>query len=121
MAVILGEPEAASCMDILASEPRLLISAGTAAEALIVAGRRNLGTQMQRMIEELALEIVPVTLATARQVAACYAKWGKGVHKAGLNFGDCFAYAIAQEHQCGLLFIGRDFSKTDVRSALSHM
>jgi ribonuclease VapC len=117
MAVILGEPEAPSCMNILASEPRLLISAGTAAEALIVAGRRNIGAHMQRMIDELSLEIVPVTLATARQVAACYAKWGKGVHPAGLNFGDCFAYALAQEHKCALLFVGQDFVRTDTRRA----
>jgi ribonuclease VapC len=117
MAIILGEPEAPSCMNILASTPRLLMSAGTAAEALIVAGRRQIGPHMQRMIDELSLEIIPVTRSTARQVAACHAKWGKGVHPAGLNFGDCFAYALAQEHECPLLFVGQDFGRTDVRSA----
>jgi len=121
MAVILGEAEASSCMNILASEPRLLMSAGTAAEALIVADRRHISTQMQRMINELSVEIIPITLATARQVTACYARWGKGVHQAGLNFGDCFAYALAQEHQCPLLFIGQDFAWTDVRKAINNV
>jgi ribonuclease VapC len=45
-------------------------------------------------------------------------KWGKGVHKAKLNFIDCFAYVTAQEYHCDLLFVGQDFSKTDLRSAL---
>ena len=44
---------------------------------------------------------------------------GRGFHPAGLNFGDCFAYALAEEQNCPLLFIGNDFSKTDIRSALT--
>ncbi|HYI71714.1 MAG TPA: type II toxin-antitoxin system VapC family toxin, partial [Skermanella sp.] len=53
-----------------------------------------------------------------RRIAQAYERWGKGVHPAGLNFGDCFAYAVASEHSCPLLFIGDDFSKTDLRQAL---
>ena len=53
----------------------------------------------------------------ARRVAQANARWGKGVHPAGLNFGDCFAYALARKHECPLLFVGNDFSKTDVARA----
>jgi ribonuclease VapC len=118
LAIVFGEAKADACIRVLASEPDVLVSAGTAAEALIVAGRRNVGEEMARLLEGLGFEIVTVTSATARRIAQAYARWGKGVHPAGLNFGDCFAYAIAKEHFCPLLFLGDDFSKTDVESIL---
>ena len=88
------------------------------AEALIVAGRRNVGEEAARLIDGLGFEIVSVTAASARRIGAAYARWGKGLHPAGLNFGDCFAYEIAKEHSCPLLYVGDDFSKTDLESAL---
>jgi ribonuclease VapC len=72
---------------------------------------------MARLIEELGFEIVNVTPASARRVADAYGKWGKGAHSAGLNFGDCFAYEVAKEHRCPLLFVGADFARTDISSA----
>jgi len=62
-----------------------------------------------------------VTEAMARMVAGAYGRWGKGVHTAGLNFGDCFAYEVAKEHSCPLLFVGQDFSKTDVENVLKRV
>ena len=53
-------------------------------------------------------------MASARHVAKAYDEWGKGVHPAALNFGDCFAYAVAKEQRCPLLYVGDDFSKTDI-------
>ena len=50
-----------------------------------------------------------------------YSVWGKGVHPAGLNFGDCFAYATAKEFGCPLLYIGNDFPRTDVVSAIARV
>ena len=94
LAIVFGEAKAAACIKVLTNEPDVLVSAGTAAEALIVAGRRNVGEEMTRLLEELGLEIVTVTSATARRIGQAYAQWGKGVHPAGLNFGDCFAYAV---------------------------
>ena len=117
MAVLLAEPEAEACIAILESEDRLLISAGTVAEALIVARRRNVGDEMSRLIDELGFDIVSVTKASARRVALAYERWGKGVNAAGLNFGDCFAYELARENACPLLFIGDDFSRTDIEGA----
>jgi len=114
MAILLGEVEADACSAVLEAQDRLLISAGTVAESLIVAARRNVGTEMSALIEGLGFEIIPLTVATARHVAKAYDQWGKGVDPAALNFGDCFAYAVAKEQRCPLLYVGDDFSKTDI-------
>lgn len=118
MAIVLGEPEANSCIGALESESDLLISAGTVAEALIVSARRNVGEEMARLIDGLGFEIVTLTPASARSVAHAYEMWGKGVHPAALNFGDCFAYEVAKEHACRLLYVGDDFTKTDIDRVL---
>jgi ribonuclease VapC len=57
------------------------------------------------------------SLPSDKRIAQAYAQWGKGIHPAGLNFGDCFAYQLAQLHDCALLFVGNDFAKTDVKPA----
>ena len=119
MAIILNEPEADACAAALEAEDRLMISAGTVAEALIVAGWRNVGEEAAQLIDGLGLEIVSVTPASARRIAEAYEKWGKGVHPAALNFGDCFAYEVAKEHDCPLLYVGEDFSQTDIKAALA--
>jgi ribonuclease VapC len=118
MAIVLHEAEADGCKAALQEGPELLISAGTVAEALIVAARRNLVEEMNRLIDGLGFEIVSVTPASARRIAAAYARWGRGAHPAGLNFGDCFSYEVAKEHSCPLLYVGEDFAKTDLESAL---
>lgn len=114
MAVLLGEPDADACAAALEGANALLISAGTMAEALIVAARRNVGTEMTRLIDGLGFEVVSVTPAAAQGIARAYERWGKGIHPAALNFGDCFAYALAQERGCPLLYIGEDFTRTDI-------
>ncbi|RDJ27355.1 type II toxin-antitoxin system VapC family toxin [Bosea caraganae] len=118
MAVLLREPAADTCRAVLEEADELIISAGTLAEALIVAGHRNIAEEMAALVEGLAVTVVAVTPAAARRVADAYARWGKGRHAAALNFGDCFAYDLAKEHDCPLLFVGDDFSRTDLRPAL---
>ena len=118
MAIALGELEADACIRVLETETEVMISAGTVVEALIVAARRNIGEEMARMIDGLGFEIVSVTPASARRTAAAYERWGRGTHPAGLNFGDCFSYEVAKGHSCPLLYVGDDFSKTDLESAL---
>ncbi len=113
MAILLNEPEASYLSDRLANSPRLLMCAGTLAEALIVAQRRNLLDELMQMIEGLNFEVINLTYQSSKRVAQAYAQWGKGTHPAGLNFGDCFAYVLAKEHQCELLYVGQDFNKTD--------
>ena len=73
---------------------------------------------MANLIDGFGFEIMTVTSASAQRIAQAYERCGKGVHPANLNFGDCFAYAVAKEHSCRLLFVGDDFSKTDVESVL---
>lgn len=118
MAVILREPDADACITALDKAAEITLSAANLAEALIVAQLRNIGPEMSQLIEELGCEVSPVTESSARRVALAYARWGKGVHPAGLNFGDCFAYALADERGWPLLYVGSDFSRTDIVSAL---
>jgi ribonuclease VapC len=118
MAIALDEPEADACAAALDADDELLISAGTVAEALIVAGRRNVGEAMARLVDGLGFEIVTVTPAAAWRIAQAYARWGKGVYPAALNLGDCFAYEVAKERRCRLLYVGADFSRTDIESVL---
>lgn len=115
---LLGEPEVQRCQRVLQAEDRILISAGTLAEALIVAGWRGFSDKMRALIERLNCEILPVTADVARRAADAYGRWGKGNHPARLNLGDCFAYAAASEHGCPLLYVGDDFARTDLGAAL---
>lgn len=83
-----------------------------------MAARRNVFAQMTQLLDASGFDVSPVSPVAARRIGAAYARWGKGVHPAGLNFGDCFAYDVAREHACPLLFVGDDFSRTDIRSVL---
>lgn len=118
MAIVLDEPEADACITALEAEDELLISAATVAEALIVSARRNVGAEVSSIIERLGFQIVAVTPASARRVAKAYQQWGRGLHPAALNFGDCFAYEVAKEYTCRLLYVGQDFAQTDIEAAL---
>ncbi len=118
MAIVLAEPEADDCIAAIEAEDAIVISAGTLAEVLIVAARRNFGIEMKTLIDDLGFNVVAVTEATARRVAEAYSRWGKGVHPASLNYGDCFSYEVAKASGCPLLFVGNDFSRTDLLSAL---
>ncbi|NIJ07071.1 ribonuclease VapC [Sphingomonas vulcanisoli] len=119
MAILLEVPGAADCATALAQTRNRLISAGTLAEALIVAARNKLHLPMVQLVEGLRAEIVTVTAKGALQSSEAYQRWGKGFHSAALNYGDCFSYALAKERDCLLLYIGKGFAQTDIRSALS--
>jgi ribonuclease VapC len=118
MAIVLDEAEANACIAALEKEDNVLISAGTIAEALIVAARRNVGEEIASLIDGLGFNAIAVTPASARRIALAYGRWGKGFHAAGLNFGDCFAYEVAREHDCPLLYVGGDLARTDVKRVL---
>lgn len=118
MAIIQSEPEASDCRSAIAEQDEILIAAPTLTEALIVAAGRRLHGEMASLIDDLALAVVPLTEALAYAAVRQYLRWGKRFHPAGLNFGDCFAYALAKEHDCPLLFVGDDFAKTDVKPAI---
>jgi len=118
MAILLDEPEGRDCIDVLEAEAEVVISAGTLAEALIVASRRGFQERMALLVEGLGCTVAPVTEETARAVGRAYDAFGKGMHRARLNFGDCFAYQAATSRGCPLLFVGDDFTRTNVIPAI---
>ncbi len=119
MAVVGKEDAAPACSAALADAAEVLISAGTLAEALIVSAMRGVSADMTELINGFPIRAVALTSEGAHLVEAAYARWGKGVHPAGLNLADCFAYALAKERDAALLYVGNDFVRTDIRSALA--
>ncbi len=118
MAIVLDDERSQACRAALTAEERILISAGTLVELSIVSLRRRVNDDIALLIDELPLDVIPVTRETAQRIYSIYAHWGKGMHRASLNLGDCFAYDVATQHDCPLLYVGDDFSKTDVKSVL---
>lgn len=118
IAITTGEPTANACISAVRQQNHVAISAGTVAESMIVASARGVTREVIRLIDDADIEVVPVTDASARRIGGIYRKWGKGFHPAALNFGDCFAYELATSRDCPLLFVGDDFSATDVKRAL---
>lgn len=122
VAIVKNEPEAPALEKAMQnSDSALRISAANYFEAAIVAdGMRNaeLSLRFDRIIERANLEIVAVTPEHALIARDAYRAYGKGSgHKAQLNFGDCFAYALAAQTGEPLLFKGNDFSETDIAAA----
>ena len=75
------------------------------------------GHDLDAFLEEARIELVPVSLEHAHAARRAWRRFGKGNHPAGLNFGDCFAYALAQATREPLLFKGDDFTLTDIEAA----
>lgn len=117
MSVLLGEETSASVKTCLA-ENDLCMSAGTYSELLIVATGRDLLDEARELISGMRFEIVPLDGVAAHAAQNAFANWGKRRHPASLNFGDCFGYALAKQRDIPLLFVGNDFSKTDLEAAL---
>ncbi len=117
VAILKREPLRDACIEAL-DQNRICMSAGTLVECFVTAEWNRVGGEMRRMIEALAPQIIPVTEETAQQAHLAYRRWGKGVHPASLNFGDCFSYAVARQEKLPLLFVGNDFSQTDIESVL---
>ena len=115
---LLGEPQKDQIAEQIYSAEEILISAGTLSELFIVAQSKGVFKMTRNFVDELQLQVVPVTRSTADQIEKIYMKWGKGFNPACLNFGDCFAYALAKSKGLPLLFIGNDFKKTDIVSVI---
>ena len=116
--VVAEQPMADACAEVLLRND-LIISAATLAEALIVARRKRVARQLDQLIALLRLDVEEVDAAFAQRAAFAYARWGKGFHPADLNYGDSFSYALAEMYGCPLLYVGNDFARTDVVSALA--
>lgn len=120
IAILKGEPERQR-FSVEIAENHAAISAGTLAEAFIVAGRLagEAGVrEIEAMLRDADVAVVPVDLSQARLMGTAHLAYGRGSgHPAKLNYGDCFSYALAIARDEPLLFKGDDFTHTDVRRA----
>jgi ribonuclease VapC len=121
IAILREESEAELLLNALVDyRGSLKISAANQLEVAIVTDRNGsaeLSARLDTLIEELAIEIVPVSAQHAHIGRGAYLEFGKGNHPARLNFGDCFAYALAKARSDTLLFKGDDFARTDIMPA----
>jgi ribonuclease VapC len=119
MAILRGESDGPTLARALEQAPVRRISAATYVEAAIVTdGTRNpvLSRRFDDLLRDSEIVIEPVTAEQAKIAREAYRDFGKGRHRAGLNFGDCFAYALAKVTGEPLLFKGDDFRHTDVEA-----
>jgi ribonuclease VapC len=120
LAMLIGEPEAAALAEAAEQATERAISAASWLEAAMVADNRSAvaSAEFAGLMARLDLEIVPFTASQAVVAREAHRRYGKGRHKAGLNLGDCFSYALAKERGQALLFKGDDFAATDIEPAI---
>jgi ribonuclease VapC len=120
MAIMLGESDAPQYAQALSAVSPLRMSTATFLETAIVAegrGGANARRLLDRLLEGIRIELVPVTVEQAHVAREAWQQFGRGNHPAALNFGDCFAYALARTAGEPLLYKGEDFALTDIESA----
>jgi ribonuclease VapC len=117
-AILFGESEADAMVRAIAADERRLIGAPTLVEtSLVLRAQKGGGGEvaLDALLERLAVEIVPMSLAAAKLARMAYARFGRGVGDPGvLSYGDCLAYGVAMAEREPLLFKGDAFSRTDV-------
>jgi ribonuclease VapC len=120
IAIVLDEPEGQRCALALVNERVIGLSAVSLVEAGIVLEGRHGATvagELDLLVETLDIEVVPVDATHVSAARQAFRRYGKGRHPAALNFGDCFAYALARLWVAPLLFVGDNFAKTDIVAA----
>jgi ribonuclease VapC len=121
LAILFEEDDAELYARALSESDSCRMSAANFAEAAIVVDSQTKdkgSRQFDAFVRRAGIAIEPVSEEQAHVARQAYADFGKGRHPAGLNFGDCFAYALAKVTGESLLFKGKDFQKTDITSAL---
>jgi ribonuclease VapC len=117
IAVLLNEANAIGIARAIEScSPRLLSAANLLEASIVIESRKGEagGRELDLLIYRAAIEIVAVDQDQAEIARLAWRRFGKGRHPAGLNYGDCFAYALAKSRRLPLLFQGDDFSQTDI-------
>jgi ribonuclease VapC len=117
VAIFLGEAERKTFLEhILRAETKLISAASLPEAGIVLESRRGeaAGREFDLFVVRAKLEVVPVDTEQAEIARSAWRKYGKGRHAAGLNFGDCFAYALAKFSGQKLLAKGEDFHFTDV-------
>ena len=119
LAVLLDETDADHYEHAIALAPTCRMSVANYLEAImVIEGRLEAGgRELDNYLEEAGVELVSVTPEQVQAARLAWRRYGKGNHPAGLNFGDCFAYALAEVSEEALLFKGEDFVLTDVEQA----
>ncbi|HSA80465.1 MAG TPA: type II toxin-antitoxin system VapC family toxin [Geminicoccaceae bacterium] len=120
IAILVNEPERARFVDLIATDATRLVSAAGLLETALVIYSRKGDTgyrELDLFVHRASLEPVPVDLDQVLIARRAFRRYGKGHHAAGLNFGDCFAYALAKATGEPLLFKGDDFRHTDIAPA----
>ena len=119
LVLLLAEEEAQEFRDVIRDAGRVLVSAGTAVELAAVASRNDaLFDAALAFLDEPYVTIEPVDTPQVVVAAQAYRRYGKGHHRAALNLGDVFAYALARVRNIPLLFKGNDFSQTGIDQAV---
>ena len=121
VAVAYEETDADLFLETMAAAACRRVSAATWLESCIVIEGKRIPTIIARfeaVLARLRTEIVPVTIEQAAMARIAYQRFGRGNHPAKLNYGDCFAYALAKVTGEPLLFKGNDFAQTDITPAL---
>jgi len=121
IAVLLGKPETESFVRALAEAPKKMISAFNALESAIVIEAKKGeagGRELDLLLHRAQIEIIVLNVDQVELARTAWRKYGKGNHSAGLNIGDCCAYALAKYSGEPLLFKGKDFSQTDIRPVI---
>lgn len=121
VAVLRAEPEAEAMLRVIDCSD-CCVSAVSFVEAAVVIDRSGdpvASRRLDELLRETEISIEPVTVEQAKIAREAYRDFGKGRHRARLNLGDCFAYALAKERGEPLLFKGKDFCYTDVEPALT--
>lgn len=121
LAILQDEPERRAFNEAIEqADGRRLSTANFVETSIVVEVRYGLEgvRELDMFIERAAIDLVPVDHAQARLARMAFSRYGRGRHRAGLNFGDCFAYALAADLNAPLLFKGDDFSHTDITPAV---
>lgn len=121
LAILLGEPEAELFTEMISKDQKRLLSAATALELMIVIEAKKGeagGRELDLFLHRAKIDIVPFDSEQAEVARTAWRHYGKSNHPAGLNFGDCFAYALAKTSGEPLLFKGNDFSQTDITTPI---
>jgi ribonuclease VapC len=121
IAILSGEPETESFVRALADDSKIMISAFNALESAIVIEAKKGeagGRELDLLLHRARIEVIPLNNDQAELALSAWRKYGKGNHPAGLNIGDCCAYALSKYSGEPLLFKGKDFSQTDIRPVI---
>lgn len=122
LAILLGEPEGVSFTEAIAGDSTRLMSTASVLEAsMVIEGRKSMEAlpRLDAYLHRSRIRIVPFDVEQLSAARGAFREFGKGRHRASLNFGDCMSYALAKVEGEPLLFKGTDFGSTDVRPVLS--